>query len=167
MLVNSELSSATRAAKLAYDFVVTVARPHISAGGVMHTKGSKGIPSELRKLIAPIDRCIMPSWTTPAARASEELIVEPVIPLKRVCVKLINPASADPRCNTRFNSIAGGPATSPAHLLEICQSLIEKCLVTRLEHSALNRISKSFQWDTPSGDGWARYRAAGLTWERL
>lgn len=94
--------------------------------------------------------------------APAERVVEHVIPFKRIIVEIVDPSQADPRSNTHQEPIAGGPATSPAHLLSIFDHLLQKCWVTKDEHDRLNRAGRSLQWDAPDGDGWARYRLADV-----
>lgn len=98
---------------------------------------------------------------------TDQRIVEHVIPIKRIVIEIVDPSQADPRSNTRTAPIAGGPARSPEHLLALFDSLLEKCWVTPDEHDRLNRAGRSFQWDAPDGDGWARYRMAGVVVYRL
>jgi hypothetical protein len=158
------LSRRLRIAEKAYRFVEDEARPYLRSGGNLHTKGSGGYPAELRKLLAPLDRIAQVTHATVAAWAleKEHRCVEHVVPMKRIAVEIIDPTKADPRCNTRFDPIAGGPATSPQHLLEIFDRLVLKCWVTDEEHSRLNQAARSMQWDAPNGDGWARYARAGV-----
>jgi len=94
-------------------------------------------------------------------------VVEHVIPMKRIVIEIVDPRQADPRSNTRNDPIAGGPATSPEHLISIYDRLLQKCWVTREEHDRLNRAGASLQWDAPDGDGWARYRRAEVVAYRL
>lgn len=82
--------------------------------------------------------------------------VEHVTLFKRIIVEIVDPSQADPRLNTHQEPIAGGPATSPEHLLSIFDRLLVKCWVTKDEHDPLNRAGRSLQWDAPDGDAWAR-----------
>lgn len=91
-----------------------------------------------------------------------ERVVEHVVPMKRIVIEIVDPGQADPRSNSASRAIADGPATSPEHLIRIFDELLVKCWVTKEEHNLLNRTGRSFQWDAPGGDGWARYRAAGV-----
>lgn len=89
-------------------------------------------------------------------------VVEHVIPMKRIVIEIVDPRQADPRSNSTLAPIGGGPATSPEELITIFDRLLVKCWVTSEEHDRLNRAGRSFQWDAPDGDGWARYREAGV-----
>lgn len=89
--------------------------------------------------------------------------VEHVVPMKRIVIEIVAPDQADPRSNSVTAPIAGGPATSPEDLISIFDRLLVKCWVTGDEHDRLNRAGRSFQWDAPDGDGWSRYRQAGVT----
>jgi len=92
----------------------------------------------------------------------EKREVEHVTPVKRIVIEIVDPRQADPRSNSSFDAIAGGPAASPQHLITIFDTLLATCWVTADEHSRLNRAGRSLQWDAPDGDGWARYVMAGV-----
>lgn len=156
-------------AEAAYRLVENEARPHLARGGNLHTKGSGAYPAKLRTLLSPLDRAIPVTYATEAALAIDikRRCVEHVLPLKRIAVEIIDPSKADPRLNTLFAPLAGGPATSPEHLLEIFDALILKCWVTPEEHTRLNQAGESLQWDAPDGDGWERYRRANVVALRL
>lgn len=154
-----------RIANLAYDIIDNEVRPFLDAGGLLWSKGSRGYPSRLRRVLAPLDSAHSVTYATVDAMQveREERVVEHVVPMKRIVIELVDPSQADPRSNQTTAAIAGGPATSPEHLILIFDKLLVKCWVTAEEHNLLNRTARSFQWDAPEGDGWARYRAAGVT----
>ena len=147
-----------------FDFIVNVARPHIEKGGKLHSKGSAGIPSKMRQLLKPLDNKVPVSLTTDAAAnlPRTERKIEHLVPLKRIAIELIDPSHADPRCNTSFDPIAGGPANSSADVDRIFKKLCKKVYVTKEEHQRLNTVAPSLQWDAPNGDGLARYKLAGI-----
>lgn len=153
-----------RAAVAAFNLIETEVRPHLAAGGNLGTKGSGGYPHGLRQVLRALDEGHPATFVARAAMelAPTERVVEHVIPFKRIIVEIVDPSQADPRSNTLQEPIAGGPATSPEHLLPIFDKLVQKCWVTKDEHDRLNRAGRSFQWDAPDGDGWARYRLAGV-----
>ncbi|UYO95645.1 hypothetical protein OED01_08430 [Microbacterium sp. M28] len=153
-----------RAAIAAFDLIETEVRPHLAAGGRLWSKGSGGYPSLLRQMLGSLDKDHAVAFATRDAMqlAPAERVVEHVIPFKRIIVEIVDPRQADPRSNTRQEPIAGGPATSPEHLLSIFDQLLQKCWVTKDEHDLLNRAGRSLQWDAPDGDGWARYRLADV-----
>ncbi|MBM7826985.1 hypothetical protein [Microbacterium aurum] len=72
--------------------------------------------------------------------------------MKRIVIEIVDPAQADPRSNSHADPIAGGPATSPEHLLAIFDGLLQKCWVTKEEHDRLNRASRGL-----SGRRWIWY----------
>lgn len=154
----------TRAAIAAFDLIETEVRPHLAAGGNLWTKGSGGYPRRLRQMLGALDKGHAVTFATRDAMqlAPAERVVEHVIPFKRIIVEIVDPNQADPRSNTHQRPIAGGPATSPEHLLSIFDRLLVKCWVTKDEHDRLNRAGRSLQWDAPDGDGWARYRLADV-----
>ncbi|MEV8172670.1 hypothetical protein [Microbacterium sp. NPDC077486] len=153
-----------RAAIAAFDLIETDVRSHLAAGGNLWTKGSGGYPRRLRQMLGALDEGHPVTFATRDAMqlAQPERKVEHVIPFKRIIVEIVDPSQADPRSNTRQEPIAGGPATSPEHLLSIFDRLLVKCWVTKDEHDRLNRAGRSLQWDAPDGDGWARYRLADV-----
>ncbi len=151
-------------AATAYKLIEAEVRPHLHTGSRLWSKGSAGYPTRLRKILAPLDDAHPVTFATDAAMSLDrrERVVEHVMPVKRLIIELVDPRQADPRVNGSFEPIAGGPATSPEHLLSIYDQLLQKCWVTPDEHARLNRAARSTQWDAPNGDGWARYRAAGV-----
>lgn len=153
-----------RAAIAAFDLIETEVRPYLVAGGRLWTKGSGGYPRRLRQMLRALDDGHAVTFATRDAMqlSPGERVVEHVIPFKRVIVEIVDPSQADPRSNTHQEPIAGGPATSPEHLLSIFNQLLQKCWVTKDEHDRLNRAGRSLQWDAPDGDGWARYRLADV-----
>lgn len=153
-----------RIATEVHDLVDSEVRPHLAVGGNLWTKGSRGYPSRLRHMLRGLDDVHDVRFATHDAMQLDlaERVVEHVIPFKRIIVEIVDPSQADPRSNTLQEPIAGGPATSPEHLLPIFDKLVQKCWVTKDEHDRLNRAGRSFQWDAPDGDGWARYRLAGV-----
>lgn len=154
----------TRAAIATFDLIETEVRPHLAAGGNLWTKGSGGYPSRLRQMLGALDDGHPVTFATRDAMElpAAERKIEHVIPFKRIIVEIVDPSQADPRSNTRQGPIAGGPATSPEHLLSIFDQLLVKCWVTKDEPDRLNRAGRSLQWDAPDGDGWARYRLADV-----
>lgn len=153
-----------RAAIAAFDLIETEVRPHLAAGGRLWSKGSAGYPSRLRQMLGTLDKGHAVTFATRGAMQlpPAERVVEHVIPFKRIIVEIVDPSQADPRSNTHLEPIAGGPATSPEHLLSIFDQLLQKCWVTKDEHDRLNRAGRSLQWDAPDGDGWSRYRLADV-----
>lgn len=153
-----------RAAIAAFDLIETEVRPHLAAGGRLWSKGSGGYPRRLRQMLRTLDDGHAVTFATRDAMhlSPGERVVEHVIPFKRIIVEIVDPSQADPRSNTHPDPIAGGPATSPEHLLSIFNQLLQKCWVTKDEHDRLNRAGRSLQWDAPDGDGWARYRLADV-----
>ncbi|GAA1679492.1 hypothetical protein [Microbacterium lacus] len=158
-----------RIANQAYDFIESEVRPHLVSGGRLWSKGSGGHPSRLRTILSGLDAEHEVMFTTDAAirLPKRQRVVEHVIPFKRIIIELVDPRQADPRSNSGVEPIAGGPATSPEHLLEIFDRMIQKCWVTHDEHERLNRAGASLQWDAPDGDGWARYRSAAVLAHRV
>lgn len=153
-----------RAAIAAFDLIETEVRPHLAARGNLWTKGSGGYPRRLRQMLGALDKGHAVTFATRDAMqlAPGERVVEHVTPFKRIIVEIVDPNQADPRSNTHQRPIAGGPATSPEHLLSIFDRLLVKCWVTKDEHDRLNRAGRSLQWDAPDGDGWARNRLADV-----
>lgn len=153
-----------RAAIAAFDLIEMEVRPHLATGGNLWTKGSGGYPRRLRWMLRTLDDSHAVTFGTRDAMqlVPNERVIEHVIPFKRIIVEIVDPSQADPRSNTHQEPIAGGPATSPEHLLSIFDQLLEKCWVTKEEHDRLNRAGRSLQWDAPDGDGWARYRLADV-----
>lgn len=156
-------------AATAYDLIEREVRPHLQAGGRLWSKGSGGYPTRLRQILSPLDDVHPVRFATDAAMQIDQRqrVVEHVIPIKRLIIELVDPGQSDPRANSHNLPIAGGPATSPEHLISIYDQLLNKCWVTAEEHARLNRAGTSMQWDAPDGDGWARYRAAAVVAHRL
>lgn len=148
----------------AYQFIVDEVRPFLAAGGRLWTKGSQGYPRRLRQMLQGLDQAHPVTFVTHDATLIDERqrVVEHVIPMKRIVIEIVDPGQADPRSNSTLAPIGGGPATSPEELIAIFDRLLVKCWVTSDEHDRLNRAGRSFQWDAPDGDGWARYRQAGV-----
>jgi hypothetical protein len=164
--VTSELNVDARRlsiAKTAYELIEGEVRPFLSAGGRLWSKGSRGYPSLLRQMTRGLESASVPFATRAAMLlppAHRE--IEHVLPMKRVLIEIVDPRQSDPRSNIDPVPIAGGPATSPEHLLSIFDLLVVMCWVTPVEHKRLNRVGRSLQWDAPAGDGWERYRLAGV-----
>lgn len=164
--MNFELSGDARRlsiATTAYEFIEGEVRPFLAAGGRLWSKGSLGYPSRLRQMTRGLESVVVPFATRDAMLlppAHRE--IEHVLPMKRVLVEIVDPRQSDPRSNSDPAPIAGGPATSPEHLLSIFDLLVVKCWVTTEEHKRLNRVGRSLQWDAPGGDGWERYRLAAV-----
>lgn len=158
-----------RIATEAYEFIDGEVRPFLVAGGQLWSKGSRGYPRRLRQMLQGLDAAHSVDFATHDAMRLDrsQRIVEHVVPMKRIVVEIVDPRQADPRSNSTVVPIAGGPATSPEHLILIFDRLVVKCWVTAEEHDRLNRTGPSFQWDAPDGDGWARYRQATVTALRL
>lgn len=158
-----------RVAMVAYQFIEGEVRPFLAAGGRLWSKGSRGYPSRLRQMLQGLNDAHAVEFATHDAMQLDRSlrIVEHVTPMKRIVVEIVDPAQADPRSNSVADPIAGGPATSPEHLISIFDRLLVKCWVTADEHDRLNRTGPSFQWDAPDGDGWARYSQAGVAAYRL
>lgn len=154
-----------RVAVEAYRFIEDEVRPFLAAGGRLWSKGSNGYPSQLRRMLSGLDGAHSVTFATPDAMKHDrvERVVEHVVPMKRIVIEIVDPSEADPRSNSSSRAISDGPATSPEHLIRIFDELLVKCWVTKDEHNLLNRTGRSFQWDAPGGDGWARYREAGVT----
>lgn len=168
----SSLSDADRRlpiANEAFAFIEAEVRPFLAGGGRLWSKGSRGYPRRLRDILEKLDSAKSVTFATHDAMQLQrnQRRVEHVVPMKRIMIEIVDPREADPRSNSSTEPIAGGPATSPEHLLSIFDRLVEKCWVTADEHDRLNRAGRSFQWDAPNGDGWSRYRAAGVVAHRL
>ena len=148
----------------AFQLIDEEVRPFIAEGGQIWTKGSRGYPTRMRKLLEKLDVDIPVSHATKEALLLPvgQRIVEHVLPMKRIVIEIIDPNQADPRSNTSNAPIYEGPATSPRHLIEIFDHLLTKCWVTRAEHDRLNTAAKSLQWDAPNGNGWLRYERASV-----
>lgn len=158
-----------RVAVQAFDLIQSEARPFLAAGGRLWSKGSGRYPSRLRQILRGLDKDHEVTYATQDAMQlpRNQRVVEHVIPIKRIIIEIVDPRQADPRSNTHQEPIAGGPATSPEHLISIFDRLLQKCWVTQDEHDRLNRAGRSLQWDAPDGDGWARYRLSGVVAHRL
>ena len=158
-----------RIARDAYEFIEGEVRPFLAAGGRLWSKGSRGYPRRLRQRLQGLDAAHPVLFATQDAMRLDrsQRIVEHVVPMKRIVIEIVDPHQADPRSNRVADPIAGGPAISPEHLILIFDQLLEKCWVTADEHDRLNRTGPSFQWDAPDGDGWSRYRQAGVAAYRL
>lgn len=148
----------------AFDLVETEIRPFLAAGGRLWTKGSRGYPTQLRRLLERLEVDCPVAYTTEDAMLLPERmrVVEHVLPMKRIVVEIVDPRQVDPRSNQDARSLAGGPAMSPEHLIAVFDRLLVKCWVTKHEHDRLNRAGRSAQWDAPNGDGWLRYELAGV-----
>ena len=153
-----------RIATEAFTLIEAEVRPFLATGGRLWSKGSRGYPSRLRQILQRLDKAHDVTFATDDAMQLErsQRVVEHVVPMKRIVVEIVDPDQADPRSNSGSAPIAGGPATSPEHLITIFDRLLEKCWVTKDEHDRLNRAGRSFQWDAPDGDGWSRYGQAGI-----
>lgn len=153
-----------RIATEAFDLIEGEVRPFLAAGGRLWSKGSRGYPARLRLLLERLDVQREVAYGTRDAMGlpCRQRVVEHVIPMKRIVIEIVDPRQADPRSNIGSAPIAGGPATSPEHLILIFDQLLEKCWVTSEEHDRLNRAGRSYQWDAPNGDGWSRYKEAGV-----
>jgi hypothetical protein len=158
-----------RIAEDAYDLIAGEVRPFLAAGGRLWSKGSRGYPTRLRQMLKGLDAAHAVVFATGDAMQLDlgQRIVEHVTPMKRIVIEIVDPREADPRSNSVADPIAGGPAISPEHLISIFDRLLVKCWVTADEHDRLNRTGRSFQWDAPDGDGWSRYRQAGVTAHQL
>lgn len=158
-----------RVAIEAFGLIQSEVRPFLASGGRLWSKGSGGYPSRLRQVLRGLDRGHEVTYATQDAMQLQRnhRVVEHVIPIKRIIIEIVDPSQADPRSNTHKAPIAGGPATSPEHLISIFDRLLQKCWVTQDEHDRLNRAGRSLQWDAPDGDGWARYRRSGVAAHRL
>ncbi|MXU65912.1 hypothetical protein [Oceanomicrobium pacificus] len=147
----------------AWDIIVE-GRAIVASGGRLFSKGSNRVPTRLRQaFIARIDREIAVTLTSQAARQADtaDVVVEHVIPIKRIVIEVIAPEAHDPRTGGRAMTRLG-PARDLAHAERIAREMLTKAYVTRAEHDRLNIASQSFQWDAPAGDGMARYRVAGI-----
>lgn len=153
-----------RIASTAYEFIKGEVRPFLADGGRLWSKGSRGYPTRLRQMLNRLDAAHDVTFATEDSMRLPpgQREIEHVTPMKRIIIEIIDPLQADPRSNSSFAAIAGGPATSAEHLLSIFDELLVKCWVTPEEHERLNRAGESLQWDAPDGDGWARYRLAGV-----
>lgn len=156
-------------ASAAFALIEEEVRPFLAAGGRLWSKGSMGYPSQLRRMLDVLDDAHGVTFATSDAMQLERSrrVVEHVLPMKRIVIEIVDPRQADPRSNIGTAPIAGGPATSPEHLIAIFDQLLQKCWVTPEEHERLNRAGRSLQWDAPDGDGWARYRIAQVVAQRL
>ncbi|MFF2371822.1 hypothetical protein [Agromyces sp. NPDC058110] len=158
-----------RIATKAFNLIESEVRPLLATGGRLWSKGSGGYPSRLRQILRGLDKAHGVTYATHDAMELPpgQRRVEHVIPVKRIIIEIVDPSQADPRSNTQSAPIAGGPAASPTHLIAIYDRLVQLCWVTPEEHDRLNRAERSFQWDAPDGDGWSRYRLAGVVAHRL
>jgi len=120
-------------------------------------------------MLLRLDKAHVVTFAThdPMLLDSSQRQIEHVVPMKRIVIEIVDPGQADPRSNSRFDAIAGGPATSPEDLIAVFDRLLVKYWVTAELHDRLNRAGRSLQWDTPDGDGWSRYRLAVVTAYRL
>ena len=148
----------------AFEIIEQEIRPFLAEGGQLWTKGSRGYPTRMRKLLEKLDVDSPVSYATEDALLLpvKERIVEHVLPMKRIVIEIIDPGQADPRSNSSKLPISAGPATSPKQLIEIFDTLLEKCWVTKEQHDRLNGAAKSMQWDAPNGNGWVRYELANV-----
>lgn len=169
MRIPNDDEARLQTAREAFDFIELEVRPFITAGGRLWSKGSRGYPSQLRQMLLRLDKTHVVTFATHDAMLldSGERQVEHVVPIKRIMIEIVDPGQADPRSNSRFDAIAGGPARSPEDLISVFDRLLVKCWVTPAEHDLLNRAGRSLQWDAPNGDGWARYKLAAVTAFRL
>src|SRR5690606_4380001 len=119
-----------------FAFIETEIRPFLASGGRMWSKGSLGFPRRVRKMLERLDSTQPVTFATLDAMRLElsERVIEHVVPMKRIVIEIVDPSQADPRSNSRTDPIAGGPATSPEHLISIFDRLLEKCWVTEEEH---------------------------------
>lgn len=144
--------------------IIMEGRSIVASGGRLHSKGSNRVPARLRQaLITRIDRRVAVTLTSEAARNADpaDVVVEHVIPIKRIAIEIIAPEAHDPRTGGRAKTTLG-PARDLAHAEQIAGKMLIKAYVTRAEHDRLNTASRSFQWDAPAGNGMARYQAAGI-----
>jgi len=169
MRIPSGHDARLRIAEEAFEFIEREVRPFLADGGRLWSKGSRGYPRRLRQMLQGLDNAHVVMFATRAAMLVDrrQRIVEHVVPMKRIVVEIVDPAQADPRSNSGSDPIAGGPATSPEHLISVFDRLLVKCWVTADEHDRLNRAGRSLQWDAPDGDGWSRYKLADVTAYRL
>lgn len=152
----------------AFALIEAEVRPFLASGGRLWTKGSNAYPKRVRQILHKLDSAGVTFATHDAMQLERrQRVVEHVVPMKRIVIEIVDPSQADPRSNSGTEPIAGGPATSPEHLLAIFDRLLAKCWVTSDEHDRLNRAGRSFQWDAPNGDGWTRYAHAGVVAHRL
>ena len=160
-----EYDARLRIATEVFDFIEREVRPFLAAGGRLWSKGSRGYPSQLRQMLLRLDKAHVVTFATHDAMLldSNQRQIEHVVPIKRIVIEIVDPGQADPRSNSRFDVIAGGPAMSPEDLISVFDRLLVKCWVTADEHDRLNRAGRSLQWDAPDGDGWSRYRLAAVT----
>ena len=157
-----------RAALAAMRFIETRARPHLAAGKPLHTKGSDGLPTLFReKYFPPLVHDGRVRFATPSAlaRPEDERIVEHVWPVKWIFIELTDPGAHDPRSGPRRTEVLG-PAADPDHLLAIVDRFLIPCWVSPAEHHVLDTAGPATRWSAPGGDGWARYRAAGIATPR-
>lgn len=164
MLTPSDEERRLRVATDAFEFIDGEVRPFLAAGGRLWSKGSRGYPLRLRQMLHVLDSVHAVTFATHDAMLLDrrQRKEEHVVPMKRIVIEIVDPGQADPRANSGTDPIAGGPAISPEHLISIFDRLLVKCWVTADEHDRLNRASRSFQWDAPDGDGWARYGQADV-----
>jgi len=169
MQIPSDDDARLRIAEEAFDFIEREVRPFLAAGGRLWSKGSRGYPSKIRQMFLGLDKAHGVTFATRDAMLvdSSQRQIEHVVPVKRIVIEIVDPGQADPRSNSRFDALAGGPAMSPKDLISVFDRLLVKCWVTADEHDRLNRAGRSMQWDAPDGDGWTRYRLAGVTAYRL
>jgi len=169
MRIPSDYDARLRIAREAFDFIEREVRPFLAAGGRLWSKGSRGYPSQLRQKLLRLDKAHVVTFATHDAMLldSSQRQIEHVVPMKRIVIEIVDPGQADPRSNSRFDAVAGGPATSPEDLIAVFDRLLVKCWVTADERYRLNRAGRSLQWDAPDGYGWSRYTLAAVTAYRL
>ena len=154
-----------RIAHVAFEYIETVARPYIRAGGRLWTK-TPGLTGEqpathLRKLLKPLDDTVPIRFTTTAAMTPGAITDrEHALPVKRIAIEMIDPMQGDPRCGS--NRVLIGRAESPEDVISIYRALAVVVLVTKAEHARLGKAHRSSAWDALGGDWRRRYAAAGI-----
>lgn len=169
MSIQSDSERRRRIARIAFALIEDEVRPFLAPRRSLVVQGFERLPSSAPSDASTAGQCShghLRNTVRDAARARSTS--------RRACRpdeansgRDRRPRQADPRSNTDITPIAGGPATSPEHVLSIFDRLLVKCWVTPDEHVRLNRAGRSFQWDAPDGDGWSRYRQAAVVAYRL
>lgn len=98
--------------------IILQGRAIIDAGGRLYSKGSKGISRRLRvAFLDNIDATIPATLTSLAAKTApaEQVVIEHLIPMKRIAIEIIDPAGHDPRTGGDAPETIGPPFSEQPH----------------------------------------------------